>query len=803
MLNEIQVLLKWQPKSPDPAKIPVGWLETNLRQLTLDFSSEYCIVRMSNGDDVGVLEGRALRALGPLVLAGDDSPVKYDAFMPAPEWQESIKSMVNQGRKGKLVTVSVSVFGPRYKGEEVARRLGNAKLFLQCPTRWTMQVYENPQCLDLPLSIRQDRGPTFHMSGDHTTDPNEVAQQEDSSDSDSKNDDESSAPDLTRIFGGVNQHEYSGAIEIDPRIITNLHLYIPEERASKSRLIPTKILSTAEDSPGGIIADDMGLGKTLMMMAAILGSANHAQQFLAQTDSESVNDPVQNHHSILNTKATLDVVLSELLLANWTKEIEKHTVPGAIKYYKYHGRERTIDPALFCNYDIILTTYGTIAADFSTQRGTLRKVHWYRTVLDEAHTIRNWSIRQFNAVHDIPARIRWCMTGTPIQNGLKDLGSLVRFLRVPIFEDIATFRRHICVEAESTKTMKHKFPNLRLLLSSICLQRTRDLLQLHSIWHVNRLEFSEQERHKYLTMEAACKQAISMAVNSGKSKASHHNVLEKLLRLREYCNGITNTSPNGVDDLLSIMEQSGELLCAYCTAEISSVDPSLADNLVQLTECGRLICSDICCSLQYSSQIRASEPACPFCSVPHKKDNILGITEDDHTPDGDSYQSFPSKLQYLFKDVKLHLDEEKCIIFSVWKRTLNLVEDLFTANGIQYCRVDGSVSTTMKRKKILLDFQERKDMRVLLITLGTGAVGLNDLSVASRVHLLEPQWNPSVERQAIGRVLRLGQEQEVKIIRYIMRGSIEELVEKRQIQKLRLASGGFNLEQLAKDMKIL
>ncbi|KAK7397581.1 hypothetical protein QQX98_013056, partial [Neonectria punicea] len=668
-LNEIQVLLKWQPKSPDPARIPVGRLETNLRQFTLDFSSEYCIVRMSNGDDVGVLEARALKALGPLVLPEEDSSVKYDASMPESKWQESIKSMASQGRKGKLVTMNVSVFGPRYKGEEVARRLGNARLFLQCPTQWTMQVYENPQCLGLPLNIRQDHGSTFHMNGDYATGPNEVGQQEDSSDSDSKNDDQSGAHDLTRIFSGVNQHEYSGAIEIDPRIITNLHLYqrkgvefilrresghsmqhqslwepldLDQDSIGYRHAITGAKSRAAEDSPGGIIADDMGLGKTLMMMAAILGSTNHAQESLAQTDSESVHDSVQNDRPILNTKATLIVVLSEC----------------AIKYFKYHGRERTIDPALFCNYDIVLTTYGTVAADFSTQRGTLRNVHWYRTVLDEAHTIRNWSTRQFNAVHDIPAHIRWCMTGTPIQNGLKDLGSLVRFLRVPILEDIATFRKHICAEAESTKTMKHKFPNLRLLLNSICLQRTRDLLQLHSIWHVNRLEFSEQERNKYLTMEAACKQAIAMAVNSGKSKASHHNVLEKLLRLREYCNGITNTSPNGVDDLLSIMEQSGELLCAYCTAEISSVDSSLAENLVQLTECGRLICSDICCSLQYSSQIRTSGPACPFCSVPHKKDNILGITED-HTPYGDSYRSFPSKLQYLLEDVKLHLDEEK------------------------------------------------------------------------------------------------------------------------------------------------
>ena len=52
---------------------------------------------------------------------------------------------------------------------------------------------------------------------------------------------------------------------------------------------------------------------------------------------------------------------------------------------------------------------------------------------------------------------------------------------------------------------------------------------------------------------------------------------------------------------------------------------------------------------------------------------------------------------------------------------------------------------------------------------------LNNLSVASRIYLLEPQWNPSVERQAIGRILRLGQKKEVKIIRFIMSRSIEEV----------------------------
>lgn len=183
---------------------------------------------------------------------------------------------------------------------------------------------------------------------------------------------------------------------------------------------------------------------------------------------------------------------------------------------------------------------------------------------------------------------------------------------------------------------------------------------------------------------------------------------------------------------------------------------------------------------------------CPFCQVEHRTDSLLGkVGESSDNPE--LPEVYPSKLLALLEDVKQHMFEEKCIIFSVWKRTLDLIESLFTKHEISYCRVDGSVSTTNKRKKILDDFHHISNLRVLLMTLGTGAVGLNNLSVASRIHLLEPQWNPSVERQAIGRVLRLGQDREVKVIRYIMKRSIEEMVEGRQQFKLQMASGGFNM----------
>ncbi|KAK4642693.1 hypothetical protein QC761_510532 [Podospora bellae-mahoneyi] len=106
-------------------------------------------------------------------------------------------------------------------------------------------------------------------------------------------------------------------------------------------------------------------------------------------------------------------------------------------------------------------------------------------------------------------------------------------------------------------------------------------------------------------------------------------------------------------------------------------------------------------------------------------------------------------------------------------KSLDLVENLLKEHDVAFRRVDGSRSKNYRRAS-LHDFRT-KDVPVLLMTFGTGSMGLNDLKVARRVHTLEPQWNPSVENQAIGRVSRLGQTREVTVIRYVMKKSIEEV----------------------------
>ena len=82
--------------------------------------------------------------------------------------------------------------------------------------------------------------------------------------------------------------------------------------------------------------------------------------------------------------------------------------------------------------------------------------------------------------------------------------------------------------------------------------------------------------------------------------------------------------------------------------------------------------------------------------------------------------------------------------------------------------------TPSERHQQLLRFQNDKSVTVLLMTLGTGAVGLN-LTIATRIYILEPQWNPSIEKQAIGRAVRLGQDKKVTVVRFIVQESVEQV----------------------------
>ena len=137
------------------------------------------------------------------------------------------------------------------------------------------------------------------------------------------------------------------------------------------------------------------------------------------------------------------------------------------------------------------------------------------------------------------------------------------------------------------------------------------------------------------------------------------------------------------------------------------------------------------------------------------------------------------------------------VVFSFWTKTFDILQPHLWAKSIRCVRLDGSLSAT-GRAKVLRVFRTDPDIKILLATISCGGIGL-DLTAASRAYIMEPQWNPMSESQALDRVHRLGQVKQVITTRYIMKGSFEEQVLKLQRRKQELADLTLNHGNISKD----
>jgi SWI/SNF-related matrix-associated actin-dependent regulator of chromatin subfamily A3 len=223
-----------------------------------------------------------------------------------------------------------------------------------------------------------------------------------------------------------------------------------------------------------------------------------------------------------------------------------------LRVYKYHGQSRESAPERLLDYDIVLTTYATVSTDHSKPSSPLRLIDWFRIVLDEgvfcptikdigtadkseAHFIRNHSTKQFQAVCSLTAQRRWCLSGTPVQNRLEDLASLIRFLRVPHLDRKADFQKLIITPLFTGK--QDCTLNLRVLLNAMCLRRKMSLLKLPKTqYQTQMVTLSPEEREFYSDILKKSLDEIDNAISSKSSGKAYSSVLRAILCTRMLCN---------------------------------------------------------------------------------------------------------------------------------------------------------------------------------------------------------------------------------------------------------------------------
>ncbi|KAI1355975.1 SNF2 family N-terminal domain-containing protein [Xylaria sp. FL0043] len=677
----------------------------------------------------------------------------------------------------KSFDVSINIFGPRSVSDDVGHRLSAVSAYLQHPKSLDSDIeYRNPQFLTFG---DEDPGMRSLIGLGH-----DVGWQPKIN----------SIEEIGRILDSLMHVAIDGDLRLPPGLISQLkghqedglRFILQRENEMFSRQLSMRIrdvsgIRVEEPSSfrfGGLIADAMGLGKSLTLLTAILHSSQKAEDFsmFSPTDSYDLSNR-------LAMKGTLIVATSAQILENWESEIKTHFQQGTLKFIRFHGPGRPRSPEDLRPFDVILTTYSTLAADHSAQ-SVLFQVEWYRVALDEAHWIRNTSTKFFEAAANLRSKRRWCLTGTPIQNKLNDLTALAQFIQVPYLSTRAEFQKQIL--APLSKGGLEPTGALRTYLECYCLRRNQECLLLPpSRQESVSLQFSSEEQHVYdQVLDETSRQSDSL-VSEGNT--TRFNLLFKaMLKMRVLCNlGTISRSKDGQYSNI-LTSQDLEIKCARCSTMGDDIS-MLLTSFEFCPDCGR--------------QLRSPSPLPSFTrnrKRPADMSNaitLLGVKSETakvrfprHSPD--LIMGYSTKLVAVVNNIVSNGLESKSIVFSSWTSTLDPLSELLRQENIPHCQIDGRVGLAQRSER-LRAFKEDPDVTVLLMTIDTGAVGLT-LTVANRVHIVEPQWNPSVEEQAIARALRMGQTREVTIIRYSIENTVEENITMLQRKKKALAKVTFD-----------
>jgi non-specific serine/threonine protein kinase len=143
------------------------------------------------------------------------------------------------------------------------------------------------------------------------------------------------------------------------------------------------------------------------------------------------------------------------------------------------------------------------------------------------------------------------------------------------------------------------------------------------------------------------------------------------------------------------------------------------------------------------------------------------------------------KLDEIGREITENIGNHKALIFSQFLGMLALIKEKLVELGVKFEYFDGSTTAT-ERERAIQSFQNNDEVRVFLISLKAGGVGLN-LTAADYVYIVDPWWNPAVEQQAIDRTHRIGQTKNIFAYRMICKDTIEDKIIQLQEKKKNLA----------------
>jgi len=491
----------------------------------------------------------------------------------------------------------------------------------------------------------------------------------------------------------------------------------------------------------GILADDMGLGKTCQVIA-----------FLSHLKETGAQAP----HVVIVPGSTLE---------NWAREFEHFS--REINFDIYYGsqgeraelQDMILDKIQAGETDVILTTYDLA---FKKQDNVfLRKCRPQMCIFDEGHVLRNSNTQRYQSLMRINAKCRLLLTGTPLQNSLAELASILAFLMPDIFDkeevrdSVAVVFKHKAKVNESdthgTLLSTQRINRARSMLTPFVLRRKKAQVLKYLPKKTCRVEYCELTPLQKKLYDEGLQQQRQVLLDraAGLQPKENANIM---MRLRKAALHPLLFRERFTDDILHKMSKA-------CLREpqFSESDPDRIFEELQLDY------SDMSChqmALKYPRHLGK------FALKNHEWMDAGKITA----------------LVALLKKYKENGD--RTLVFSQFTTLMDILEWVLDDLGIGYCRLDGQTAIS-ERQQLLDEFYNDETIGVFMLSTKSGGAGIN-LACANKVIIFDSSFNPQDDIQAENRAHRVGQTREVEVVRLVTKGTVEEQIYKLGVSKLEL-----------------
>jgi len=520
-----------------------------------------------------------------------------------------------------------------------------------------------------------------------------------------------------------------------------------------------------ENGINGILADEMGLGKTIQTVALFC------------------------HMYEMGVPGPFMVVAPLSTVPNWVNEFKRFAPKVPCLLYHGNQQERAIlreklEDTVKCEeldgkemMQVVVTSYEIAMND----RSTFQNIQWRYIVVDEGHRLKNMNCRLIKELKQYHSANRLLLTGTPLQNNLSELWSLLNFLLPEIFDDLRVFeswfdakdmhedveeRKRVVAQEQqnSILTTLHQIltpfllrrvktdvdlqipPKKEVLVYCPLTQRQKDLYRHIVEKTIEDFLTTEEEREPEALPEKRKKAHVDYsAFLDDKEYADDDKFEAHITKLNEYTEKIKGSGGSAYAKVMDKLKAGKE---KNFSVKSRMMDMRKAVNHPYLIE---YPISD--CGTFYDTT-----------------DDMIDIC---------------GKLAVLHQMLtKLNENGHKTLIFSQMTKMLDILGDYLNLKKIKFCRLDGSMQF-MDRQENIDTFNKDPEHKVFLLSTRAGGLGIN-LTAADTCIIYDSDWNPQQDLQAQDRCHRIGQTKPVMIYRLVSANTIDQKIVERAAAKRKL-----------------